>query len=122
MTTSEWLIMDIQKHPMAPDLYTIAIRRTVKAPVPGKKYQVKEIPNVFIEVMGEELVNPARRGIMRIATRLTFLYPVDAAKLKGRIIVPKVEDEHSQLSSVDAPSASTDHRTSEEMTPLPPFP
>lgn len=95
MITSEWLILDIQKHPIAPDLYTIAIQRTVKVPVPGKKYQVKEIPDAFIEVIGEELVNPARRGIMRIAMRLTGMHPIEADQLKGHVIVPKGEERYN---------------------------
>lgn len=86
---SKWLILDIQKHPMAPDLYTIAIQRTLKVPVPGKKYQVQEIPEAVVEVVGEELVNPGQRGIMRIATYLTGIHHTEAVKLKGHIIMPK---------------------------------
>ena len=82
------------------DLYTIAIRRTVKVPVPRKEYQVRRIPEAVIEVIGEELVNPARRGIMRIATRLSGIYPVEADKLKGDIIVPKGEDGPMEILSI----------------------
>ena len=90
MNTLEWSILDIQKHPVVSDLYTIAIQRTVKTPAPGKKYHVKEIPQASLEIVGEEMVNPGRKGVMRIAMYLTGLSPDDAAKLKGHAIVPKV--------------------------------
>ncbi len=91
MNTIEWPILDIQKHPVVPDLYTIAIQRRAIAPLPGKAYQVKGIPQVIVEVTGEELVNPGQRGLMRLAMYLTGLSAAEATQLKGHAIVPKAE-------------------------------
>ena len=90
MITLEWSILDIQKHPAAPDLYTIAIQRTATVPAQGKAYQVKEVPQASVEIIGEELANPGRGGIMRIAMYLTGISPIEATQLKGHAIVPKV--------------------------------
>ena len=94
MSTPEWPILNIQKHPAASDLYTIAIQRTETVPAPGKAYRVKGIPQALVEIIGEELVNPGRRRVMRIAIYLTGISPIEATKLNGHAIVQKVEDTH----------------------------
>jgi hypothetical protein len=95
VTRSKWLIRDIQTHPIAPNLYTIAIHRTSTIPVQGKAYQVQEVPEAVIEIIGEELIHPPQQEVMRIGLYITGISHSEATKLKGCIITAKAEVQHN---------------------------